>query len=113
MVICMAGLYACSNPPTPDTKVIVGATLIRESQAPLSHAVIVVKDDRIAAIGSQQMTPVPPGSSKVDAYGKFVAAAEQGNEMLVGSKANLVILSEHPAQHPTVERRMKEGRWIN
>lgn len=110
--VSMAFLSACTNPPTPDTKVIVGATLVNPSQPALDHAVIIVKDDKIAAVGTQQMTPIPPGSSKVEAYGKFVTTEEGGGELRAGSKANLVILSEAPTQRPTVERRMKDGRWV-
>ena len=91
IVVSAAFLSACISPPTPDTKVIVGATLISSSQPPLDHAVIIVKDDKIAAVGTQQMLPIPPGSSKVEAYGKFVTAEEGGGELRAGSKANLVI----------------------
>jgi imidazolonepropionase-like amidohydrolase len=114
IALCLVVLCGCTEPPTPDTKVIIGATLVRPSQPPMPNAVIVVKDDKIAAIGSQQMTPIPPASTKMEAYGKYVIPADGVGEMLPGTTADLVILSEDPVTNPNakVERRMRGGRWI-
>jgi hypothetical protein len=111
IVICMAVLCACTDPSSPNTKVIVGATLLNGSQPPLQNSIVIVKDDVVSAIGTQQMTPIPPGSSKVEAYGKFVMP-ERGAELKVGGKANLLISSSDPRTSPTVERRMTNGRWV-
>jgi hypothetical protein len=107
----MAVLCACTDPSSSDTKVIIGATLLNGSQPPLPNAVVIVKDDIVAAIGTQQMTPIPPGSSKVEAYGKFVMP-EQGAELKVGGAANLLISSSDPRTNTSVERRMTNGRWV-
>src|SRR4051794_6422223 len=88
--LCLAVCCACTTPPTPDTTVIVGATLMYRSEPSLEHSVVVVKDGRIAAVGPQQMTPIPPGSTKIEAYGKFLAPAENGEGLRVGTEANLV-----------------------
>lgn len=69
-----------------------------------------MKDGRIAVVGTQQMTPIPPGSSKTEAYGKFVMHSD--GDLKVGSEANLVILAGDPKTSPKVERRMTGGRWI-
>jgi hypothetical protein len=111
IAICMAACCACSNPPSPDTKVIIGATLLNGSQPPLRNAVVIVKEDVVDAIGTQQMTPIPPGSAKVEAYGKYLVPQE-GAELRVGGKANLVISSSDPRINTTVERRMTNGRWV-
>ena len=57
------------------------------------------------------MTPIPPGSSKVEAYGKYVIP-ESGGELKVGGKANLMISSSDPRIDNQVERRMTNGRWV-
>jgi hypothetical protein len=111
IALCLALCCACTTPPTPDTKVIVGATLLNPSEPPLPHSVVIIKDDRVAAVGSQQMTPIPPGSSKVEAYGKYVRSSDQGAAVQAGSAANLVIVGgEEPSAQ--VERRMAGGRWV-
>jgi hypothetical protein len=111
IAICMAVWCACTDPSSPNTKVIVGATLLNGSQPPLQNSVVIVKDEVISAIGTQQMTPIPPGSSKVEAYGKFVSP-EEGAELKVGGKANLLISSGNPRTNTTIERRMTNGRWV-
>ena len=111
IALCLAACCACTTPPTPDTTVIVGATLLNPSGPPLPHSVVIVKDDRVAAVGSQQMTPIPPGSSKVEAYGKYVRSADQNASVQVGAPANLVIVSGDQQSAP-VERRMTAGRWV-
>lgn len=103
-------LSACSDPPPSDTKVIIGATLIRPPQSPTPYGIVIVKNDRIAAVGTQQMTPVPPGSAKTEAYGKYVAQSD--GKLEVGSKADLVILAGDPATNPKIERRMTNGQWV-
>jgi hypothetical protein len=111
IAVCMAVFAACTNPPSADTTVIIGATLLNGSQPPLSNAVVIIKDEVVDAIGTQQMTPIPPGSAKVEAYGKYVIPQE-GGELRVGGKANLAISSTDPRIHATVERRMTNGRWV-
>ncbi len=102
---------ACSTPPTPDTKVIVGATLLNPSEPPIPHAIVIVKEDRVVAVGTQQMTPIPPGSSKIEAYGKFVRPSDAAGAVRSGSPANLIIVASDQSSAP-VERRMTAGRWV-
>jgi hypothetical protein len=111
IAICIAALSACTNPPSTDTKVIIGATLLNGSQPPINNSVVIIKDEVVDAIGTQPMTPIPPGSAKVEAYGKYVIPQE-GGELRVGGKANLAISSSDPRIHATVERRMTNGRWV-
>ena len=107
IALCLAACCACTTPPTPDTKVIVGATLMYRSEPSLEHSVVVIKDGHIAAVGSQQMTPIPPGSTKIEAYGKFLAAAENGEGLRIGSEANLVLFSADPTR--IAQRRSNAG----
>ena len=100
----------CGEPPLPPTTVIVGATLLNGTTSPLPNSVVVVRDGRIAAYGPQQTTPIPAGSEKVDATGKYVAAAEPGSEIANGRPADMIVLG---ADSKTVERRMSGGKWIN
>ena len=114
LAICLSLITGCSEPPSADTKVIIGATLIGGAGSPIPNSVIVVKDDVVSAVGTQQMTPIPPGSSKIEAYGKYVRHTEPNAPIQVGSKANLVLLSGDPGSGPVdslVERRMTDGRW--
>ena len=78
-----------------------GATLITLSEPSLDHAVVVVKDGSIAAVGSQQMIPIPPGSTKVEAYGKYCTpAAEGGGKLQVGSEAESGLFPPSPTRIP-------------
>jgi hypothetical protein len=56
------------------------------------------------------MTPIPPGSTKTEAYGKFLMHSQ--GALQAGAKANLVILDGGPATNPKIERRMTDGRWV-
>lgn len=104
------GLCAgCAEPPLPPTTVIVGATLLDGSKPPLANSVVVVREGRIAAYGPQQTTPIPAGSEKVNAAGKYLAAADRGAGLATGRPADLVLLA---ADSRTVERRMSGGKWI-
>jgi imidazolonepropionase-like amidohydrolase len=108
---------ACSEPLGADVKVIVGATLIDGDNPPVPHSVIVVRGDRISAVGPQQSTPIPPGSEKVNGLGKFVVAADRGGSLQPGSSADLLLLSanpmESPANYEKIERRMAAGKWVD
>ena len=98
IVLCLAACCACTTPPAPDTTVIVGATLLYRSEPSLDHSVVVVKDGRIAAVGSQQMIPIPPGSTKIEAYGKYLDSRRErrGAASWVGSRPGAVFRqSEH------------------
>lgn len=111
LTLSLAACCACTAPPAPDTKVIVGATLLNPSQPPLPYSVVIVKDDRISAVGAQQDVPIPPGSAKVEAYGKYVRSANPSGSLDAGAVADLVIASgDQPAS--AVERRMTSGRWV-
>ena len=115
LVVLLSVLGACSDPHANDAKVIIGGTLLRGSESSLSHSVIIVRESRIAAVGPQQTIPIPPGSEKTEAYGKFVAADEKGTAIQTGAKADLVVLSADPRTETgpaRVERRMKDGRWV-
>ena len=52
---------------------IVGATLIDgNGGAPLPDATVVLRGQRIAAVGPRTAVPIPPGASRIDAAGKFL-----------------------------------------
>ena len=100
---------ACAEPPLPPTTVIVGATLLDGPNPPLANSVIVVREGRIAAFGPQQTTPIPAGSDKVNAAGKYVAGPAR-ESLAPGRRADLVLLA---SDSKTVERRMSGGKWID
>ena len=84
LAACMVlGIFACacSEPLGADVKVIVGATLLDGDNPPVPHSVIVVRGDRISAVGPQQIDANSPGSEKVNGLGKFVIAANRGTRL--------------------------------
>jgi imidazolonepropionase-like amidohydrolase len=66
--------YACAPPEAGKTKVILGATLLEAGAAPVSPSAIVVSGSRVLRAGTQAETPIPAGSEKLAALGKFVIA---------------------------------------
>jgi imidazolonepropionase-like amidohydrolase len=115
VLVLLAG--ACAEPPVPETKVIVGATLIDGVNPPLEYSVIVVREGKIAAVGPQQSTPIPPGSEKVNGLGKFVVASNRSSRLEPGSPADLLLLSGSPVgssdDYHNIERRMVAGKWVD
>jgi hypothetical protein len=99
---------ACAEPPLRETKVIVGATL-RDTNPPLSHSVVVIRDGKVSAIGPQQTTPIPKASQIINATGKYLVSANRGTPLRVGDSADLLLLSANE----TIERRMVSGKWID
>lgn len=118
-LLCTTALLwvsGCGQPSATETEVIVGATLINPGKPPLEHSVIVVRDRAIFAVGPQQTTPIPPGSRKTEAYGKWITSP--GTTALTpGSPADLLILKTDPRAVPgkreNAMREMKNGRWLN
>ena len=108
---------ACSDSPQPETKVIVGATLIDNANLRFEHSVVVVRDGRIAAIGPQQTTPIPAGSDKVNGLGKYIVTANRETRLEPGAAADLLLLSANPLESPEnynrIERRMVSGKWVD
>ena len=57
----------------PSALAITGATVIDGNGGPpIANAVVVVRDGRIAAVGSRAVTPVPAGAQTIDGTGQFV-----------------------------------------
>ncbi|MEZ5288358.1 MAG: amidohydrolase family protein [Vicinamibacterales bacterium] len=66
-------LVAAPTAQTPAVTVIRGATLIDGSgRDPVPDTVIVIKGDRIAAIGPRASTTVPAGATVIEAAGRYV-----------------------------------------
>lgn len=75
VIAALLVLAACAPPVEPGkTKVILGATLLQAGSAPVSPSAIVVSGTRVLRVGTQAETPIPAGSEKVAAWGKFVIA---------------------------------------
>jgi imidazolonepropionase-like amidohydrolase len=108
---------ACAEPPRTATTAIVGATLVDSVNPPLEYSVIIIREDRISAVGPQQSTPIPPGSDKVNGSGKFVVAANRGSRIEPGAPADLLMLAANPlvdaANYSRIDRRMVAGKWVD
>ncbi|MEE8130335.1 MAG: amidohydrolase family protein, partial [Vicinamibacterales bacterium] len=79
LIILLFALAGCAPseppPPPPGTGVvaIVGGRLIDGTGGtPIADSVILVRDDRIEAVGTRTSTPVPDGADIVDAAGQTV-----------------------------------------
>src|SRR5579872_6132590 len=55
------------------SQAIIGGTLIDgNGGAPIPDAVIVIQGNRLAAVGPRRTTPVPAGSTVIDASGRYI-----------------------------------------
>ena len=77
VLLGMAGLAACGGSPAPPVEpgglAIVGAQLIDGTGTdPVADSVIVIRDDRIEAVGPRETTAVPVGAEVIDAAGKTI-----------------------------------------
>jgi imidazolonepropionase-like amidohydrolase len=108
---------ACAEPPLPETKVIIGATLLDGMNPPLEHSIVIVQEGRITAAGPQQSIPVPAGSEKVNGAGKFIVAANRASRIEPGATADLLLLAANPLHDPAnyerIDRRMVSGKWVD
>lgn len=112
VVVCILALLGCAaEPQRPPVKAIVGATLLNPNQAPVEYSVILVSGDRILRAGTMVDVPVPAGSEKIAAYGKFVVPSAGVVE--AGQPADLQLLGEDPRKNPNAapERVLSAGEW--
>jgi imidazolonepropionase-like amidohydrolase len=73
LAAAIVALVSAAQPPAATVVAIRGATVIPVTGAPpLPNATIVVRGDRIAAIGPSAVTDVPKGARVIDAAGQFV-----------------------------------------
>ena len=74
LVSALLVLAAAAGPRAqPSVLAITGATVIDGNGGPpLANAVIVVRDERIAAVGPRATTPIPAGAQTIDGAGQFV-----------------------------------------
>lgn len=73
-LIVLTLLWAGCTPP-PDagkTKVILGAAWLEPGQPVVTPSAIVISEASVIRAGTQAETPIPAGSEKIAAWGKFV-----------------------------------------
>jgi len=109
--ICTLALLGCATEAERPVKAIVGATLLNPNQPPVEYSVIIVSGSRIVRAGTMADVPLPTGSEKVAAYGKFVVPADGAVE--AGRPADLRLLGEDPRKNPNAapERVLSAGEW--
>ena len=66
-------LAAVPRPALADGLAIVGATVVDGTAAPIPDAVVLIRGDRIQAVGARAQVAVPKGITIVDGRGKWVA----------------------------------------
>lgn len=106
---------ACTLGENARTQVIVGATLVDGNNPPVPYSVVIVREGKISAVGTQQDTPIPADSEKMNGLGKWLVSAQHGGRIQPGMDANLLLLDSDPAGHPEAFekplRRMRNGKW--
>src|SRR5687767_11153750 len=97
-VIAGAVLIAQSQPaqaPQPGVRAFTGFTLIDGTGgAAVRDAVLIVRNQRIAAAGPAATTQIPPGAERVDLTGRFVIPGMVNAHGHVGSTVGLEARSE-------------------
>ena len=69
----LASAFGQATPaPSPPALAIVGGTLINPGAAPVRDGIVLVRDGRIACVGTRTQCAIPAGVRTVDARGKFV-----------------------------------------
>ena len=81
---------AGQTPATGNVKAFVGATLVDGTGGPpLPDAVIVVRDQRIVAVGPAKTTPVPAGATRIDVAGRTIVPGMINSHGHIGSTFGL------------------------
>jgi len=90
-----------SSPASGASLAIVNGTVIDGTgNAPLKNAVIVIEDDRIAAIGAAGKVSVPQGAEVIDAKGKFlIPGLMDANVHLFFSIADLALMYRNKGRY--------------
>lgn len=106
IVVVALALSSC-DAPVRDTIAVVGGTLLgTHGQVLQDHCMVVIREGKYIAVGSQAMIPLPKTSQVVDSLNHFVVAgktaAPQSLDDLVtpqiGEPALLLILPADPRQ---------------
>src|SRR5207249_7644844 len=71
-VVFPAAALAAPRPALADGVAIVGATVVDGANAPIPDAVVLVRGDRIEAVGARAQVALPKGITIVDGRGKWV-----------------------------------------
>jgi hypothetical protein len=110
--ICTLALLGCATEAERPVKAIVGATLLNPNQPPVEYSVILVSGSTIVRAGTMADVPLPAGSEKIAAYGKFVVPSAAG-AVEAGKPADLRLLGEDPRKNPNAapERVLSAGEW--
>lgn len=103
-------LVSCGTASQSPVKVIVGAQLDPGRDQPrLEHSVIVIRDGKFQAVGSQASTPVPKGAEMISGSGKLVTPIPSSATIAAGGPADLVL---RDAATQSAEMIMHNGEWL-
>ena len=96
LAITQASRAALDAQQASGTVAIVGATVIDgNGGAPMSNATVLVKDKRIAAVGSRSSVTVPAGATVIDGAGKFVTPGFIDTNVHISMYANQETLARY------------------
>jgi hypothetical protein len=111
LLMAIALLASCGSPSDGSpVKVIVGAQLDPGRNQPrLEHSVIVIRDGKFQAVGTQASTPVPKGAQITSGMGKLVTPAPNAALIAPGEPADLVL---RDAATNSAEMVMHGGEWL-
>lgn len=117
--ILLAGAAAgCRMPEEPARiQAIIGATMIHRGGEVVDDAVVVVRDGRVWAAGTRADTPIPAGSRKLDARGKYLLPAAEADPVEPGRPASFSLFGADPRspgpRGVPIERKMVDGEWVD
>jgi hypothetical protein len=111
MLLTYALLFAgCTRPEDSGVIAVVGAKLDPGGGKPeIEYSVIVVKDGKFQAVGTQAATPVPKGAQITQGLGKLVEPATRGRVIEVGQPATFLLRDAYTL---SVEMQMLDGAWV-
>lgn len=117
--LILAGAGAgCRMPEEPArVQAIIGATMIHRGGAAVEDAVVIVRDGRVWAAGTRAETPIPAGSRKLDARGKYLLPEGEADPIEPGRPASFSLYGADPrsagALGVPLERKMVDGEWVD
>ena len=112
-ILLLAVLAACSQPEDAQVKIVVGATLLEPGKGPvLDHAIVIVDNGVIQAVGPQASVPIPRGSLKINGLGKVIYPLDPARPVRPGDEANFGLYDADPTRTGSSPvGRMVGARW--
>jgi hypothetical protein len=106
--LLLLSFSSCLGPPPRDYLAVVGAHWLDANGNTIhDHCMVVVKEGKYTALGSQAMIPLPKTAQVVDGLGKYLLTSasleapkqlSEATNPQIGADAGFVLLSKDPRQ---------------